>query len=130
MKLRPFAIAVATAALAACSTGGVGAVSCSLPVPQKQASAPGSAERVPIGQLPDIDVDAVLAHIKVLSSDEFEGRAPGTKGEERSHHAIARRQPAVQRLHHGAEILLQTRRLRGGNGERVRSRARVETERP
>jgi Zn-dependent M28 family amino/carboxypeptidase len=36
----------------------------------------------PIGQLPEIDIDAVLAHTKVLSSDEYEGRAPGTKGEE------------------------------------------------
>lgn len=28
--------------------------------------------------------DAILEHIKVLASDEFEGRAPGTEGEERS----------------------------------------------
>jgi len=53
-----------------------------MPVPQKQASTPGSPDRIPIGQLPDIDADAVLAHTKKLSSDEFEGRAPGTKGEE------------------------------------------------
>src|SRR3984893_4147332 len=36
---------------------------------------------------PGLDVitpDGMLAHIKVLSSDEFEGRAPGTKGEELS----------------------------------------------
>jgi Zn-dependent M28 family amino/carboxypeptidase len=36
---------------------------------------------------PGLDVitpDALLAHIKVLSSDEFEGRAPGSKGEELS----------------------------------------------
>ena len=33
-------------------------------------------------QLPDVDGNQVLAHTKVLSSDEFEGRAPGTKGEE------------------------------------------------
>jgi Zn-dependent M28 family amino/carboxypeptidase len=32
--------------------------------------------------MPDIDTDAVLAHTKVLASDEFEGRGPGTKGEE------------------------------------------------
>jgi Zn-dependent M28 family amino/carboxypeptidase len=38
--------------------------------------------RTPIGDLPDPDVDAVLAHTKVLASDEFQGRAPGTKGEE------------------------------------------------
>ena len=82
MKLRRLPIAMMIAALAGCSSGGAGAVSCSLPVPQRQAGAPGSAERVPIGQLPDIDIDAVLAHTKVLSSDEFEGRAPGTKGEE------------------------------------------------
>src|SRR5204862_5774963 len=31
-----------------------------------------------------ITPDGMLAHIKVLSSDEFEGRAPGTKGEELS----------------------------------------------
>ena len=31
-----------------------------------------------------ITPDALLAHIKILSSDEFEGRAPGSKGEELS----------------------------------------------
>ena len=35
-----------------------------------------------LAQLPDVDVNAVLQHIKVLSSDEYEGRAPGSKGEE------------------------------------------------
>jgi Zn-dependent M28 family amino/carboxypeptidase len=33
--------------------------------------------------------DGMLAHIKVLSSDEFEGRAPGTKGEELSIHYLS-----------------------------------------
>src|SRR6202040_4387559 len=36
---------------------------------------------------PALDVitpDGLLAHIKVLASDEFEGRSPGTKGEELS----------------------------------------------
>ena len=42
----------------------------------KTAPAPG------LDQLPDVDTNAVLAHTKVLSSDEFGGRAPGTKGEE------------------------------------------------
>ena len=32
--------------------------------------------------LPRIEAAAILAHIKVLASDEYEGRAPGTKGEE------------------------------------------------
>src|SRR6266704_612741 len=31
-----------------------------------------------------ITPDGLLAHIKMLASDEFEGRAPGTKGEELS----------------------------------------------
>ena len=31
-----------------------------------------------------ITPDALLAHIKILSSDEFEGRSPGSKGEELS----------------------------------------------
>jgi Zn-dependent M28 family amino/carboxypeptidase len=48
------------------------------------AAAPPPAQQLPIGQLPEIDVNAVLAHTKVLSSDEFEGRGPGTEGEKRS----------------------------------------------
>src|SRR5438105_2619524 len=35
-----------------------------------------------LSQLPDIDTNAIMGHVKVLSSDEFEGRAPGSKGEE------------------------------------------------
>ncbi len=31
---------------------------------------------------PDIDANAVLQHTKILASDEYEGRAPGTKGED------------------------------------------------
>src|SRR5438105_10100639 len=34
--------------------------------------------------LDTITPDGLLAHIKVLASDEFEGRAPGSKGEELS----------------------------------------------
>ncbi len=34
--------------------------------------------------LPRIDAAAVLEHTRVLSSDAFEGRAPGTRGEERT----------------------------------------------
>jgi Zn-dependent M28 family amino/carboxypeptidase len=33
-------------------------------------------------QVPDITAEAILEHIRVLSADEFEGRAPGTKGEQ------------------------------------------------
>jgi len=32
--------------------------------------------------LPRIDGTAVLEHVRILASDEFEGRAPGTRGEE------------------------------------------------
>jgi Zn-dependent M28 family amino/carboxypeptidase len=36
------------------------------------------------GALDSISAAQVLAHIKVLSSDEFEGRGPGTRGEEKT----------------------------------------------
>ncbi len=44
----------------------------------------GSPEDVLKPALDVITPDGLLAHIKALSSDEFEGRAPGTKGEELS----------------------------------------------
>jgi len=47
-------------------------------------TAASTSAHVPIGQLPSIDTNGLLAHTKVLSSDEYEGRAPGTKGEELS----------------------------------------------
>jgi Zn-dependent M28 family amino/carboxypeptidase len=57
---------------------------CSGPKPQPadQSPPPPDMQRIPIGQLPAFDMNAVLSHTKVLSSDSFEGRAPGTKGEE------------------------------------------------
>ena len=39
------------------------------------------AKPLTLAQLPDINTDRVLTDIKKLSSDEFEGRAPGGKGE-------------------------------------------------
>jgi hypothetical protein len=67
----------------ACSgSGGVGAVSCGSSTPTAYAPAPSTSTHVSLGQLPAIDLDALLAHTKTLSSDEYEGRAPGTKGEE------------------------------------------------
>jgi hypothetical protein len=39
--------------------------------------------------LETITPDGLLAHIKILASDEFEGRSPGTKGEELSVKYIA-----------------------------------------
>src|SRR6476469_1935430 len=69
-----------------CAAAVVAAAACSSSEPKTSAapaSAPGAAH-VPIGQLPAIDNNALLAHTRVLSSDEYEGRAPGTKGEELS----------------------------------------------
>jgi Zn-dependent M28 family amino/carboxypeptidase len=43
---------------------------------------PSTSQHIAIGQLPQIDIDAVLRHTKALSADQFEGRAPGSKGEE------------------------------------------------
>ena len=60
---------------------------------EPKSAAPATAASVsahlPIGQLPALDMDALLAHTKKLSSDEFEGRAPGTKGEELSVNYLA-----------------------------------------
>jgi len=47
--------------------------------PQQPAAA---APSLAVASMPKVDSQAILEHIKVLSSDEFEGRAPGTKGEE------------------------------------------------
>ncbi len=46
-----------------------------------QAPAPA---QLPVGSMPKIDSNKILDHVRVLSSDEYEGRKPGTKGEELS----------------------------------------------
>jgi Zn-dependent M28 family amino/carboxypeptidase len=56
----------------------------SRPTSSPPAAAVVPAGQIPIGQLPEIDTSAVLAHTKVLSSNVYEGRAPGTKGEDLS----------------------------------------------
>src|SRR5436190_13231223 len=45
-------------------------------------AAPEPAKPLTLAQMPDINTDRVMADIKKLSSDEFEGRAPGSKGEQ------------------------------------------------
>ena len=63
----------------------LGSACASEPAAPPPGESPGptpSVARTPIGELPEIDVDAVMAHTRVLSSDQFEGRAPGSKGEE------------------------------------------------
>src|SRR6266852_1400602 len=61
-----------------------GLTACSGQKPPAAAQPAATSQHIPIGQLPAIDNDALLGHVKVLSSDEYEGRAPGSKGEELS----------------------------------------------
>jgi Zn-dependent M28 family amino/carboxypeptidase len=42
----------------------------------------GPAAPIPVAELPDIDTASALRHIETLASDEFEGRAPGSAGEQ------------------------------------------------
>ena len=90
-RLRPSRYGVVLVFLfSACSgSGGIGAVSCGGPGPASVAVSPSATPPLAIGQLPAIDLDALLTHTKRLSSDEFEGRAPGTKGEELSVNYLA-----------------------------------------
>src|SRR5688572_10178609 len=63
----------------------LGSACASEPTAPPPGESPGptpSVARTPIGELPEVDVDAVMAHTRALSSDQFEGRAPGSKGEE------------------------------------------------
>ncbi|MGE5243639.1 MAG: M28 family metallopeptidase [Betaproteobacteria bacterium] len=71
------ALLLAAISSTACSRSQPPAQKAAGPAPAAQ-----SGERVPIGQLPQVDTGAVLAHTKVLASDEYEGRAPGTRGED------------------------------------------------
>src|SRR5438552_924851 len=62
-------LSTAFVVLAACSTKPT-------ETPAKTEAAPPSPAAAAI------TADGLLSHIKVLSSDEFEGRAPGSKGED------------------------------------------------
>lgn len=66
MKLRHFFI-VAVIALAGCATA--------------DQPAPPAQHEIAAFNSPALSADALLAHVNVLASDEFEGRAPGTEGE-------------------------------------------------
>ncbi|HVJ27203.1 MAG TPA: hypothetical protein VM493_06645, partial [Vicinamibacterales bacterium] len=50
--------------------------------PSSTQPATPQAATAPIPAPPAIDGNAILERIKVLSSDEYEGRAPGTRGED------------------------------------------------
>jgi Zn-dependent M28 family amino/carboxypeptidase len=47
-------------------------------------SAPAPVAVVPVASLPTINAQPILDRTRVLSADEFEGRAPGTPGEEKT----------------------------------------------
>src|SRR6185436_17440569 len=53
-------------------------------VAQKSASSKAKPVGPPAASLNVITADGIMSHIKTLSSDEFEGRGPGTPGEDRS----------------------------------------------
>jgi Zn-dependent M28 family amino/carboxypeptidase len=57
---------------------------CSRPAEEAASPAPPGNTTAPVAvaKMPPFDAGRMLADIKTLSSDEFEGRAPGSKGEE------------------------------------------------
>jgi Zn-dependent M28 family amino/carboxypeptidase len=60
----------------------ISACSRSAEQPAAAAPAPHTTAPVAVAKMPSFDAGRMLADIKTLSSDEFEGRAPGSKGEE------------------------------------------------
>ena len=65
---------------------GAGSAACS-----REAEAPTTTQRtltatskMAVAAMPRIEAQPILEHIKVLSADEFEGRLPGTPGEEKT----------------------------------------------
>jgi Zn-dependent M28 family amino/carboxypeptidase len=65
---------------------GLLASACSGETPPSAAStpAPTATAKVALADLPQIDSNGILQHTKALSADEFEGRAPGSPGEEKT----------------------------------------------
>jgi Zn-dependent M28 family amino/carboxypeptidase len=62
----------------------LGVSACSRATEPPAAAAPASNTTAPVAvtKMPSFDAGRMLGDIKTLSSDEFEGRAPGSKGEE------------------------------------------------
>jgi hypothetical protein len=85
MRISRYGWVVLALGAMACSggSGGLG-MSCggSAPASAPVPATPSTSPHMSIGQLPIVDIDGVLTHTKKLSSDQFEGRAPGTRGEE------------------------------------------------
>jgi Zn-dependent M28 family amino/carboxypeptidase len=57
---------------------------CSRSAEPPPADGPVPAAKIPLASMPKIDSAPLLERIRSLASDEFEGRAPGTPGEERT----------------------------------------------
>jgi Zn-dependent M28 family amino/carboxypeptidase len=57
---------------------------CSRSAEPPPAAVAAPAAKVPLASLPQVNAASLLEHIKVLASDQFEGRHPGTPGEDRT----------------------------------------------
>src|SRR5215204_2004964 len=75
-----FALAALTACAGACTTTAPSNNTAATTTPTPAAAAGLPAELKPA--LDSVNTDDLLRHIKALSSDEYEGRGPGTRGEE------------------------------------------------
>jgi Zn-dependent M28 family amino/carboxypeptidase len=63
----------------------LGVAACSQEPSKPAASTtPAAPAVIPIAQLPKVDQAKILDHIKTLSADDMEGRAPGSAGEEKA----------------------------------------------
>jgi len=71
-------VAILTSVLLAAGCGG------QTEQPASRAAAPAAAPapKIPLAELPKIEPQPILDRIKVISADEYEGRAPGSKGED------------------------------------------------
>jgi Zn-dependent M28 family amino/carboxypeptidase len=67
MRTRLLSLAIILSAVAAC----VG-----------QQAEPQEASTLPVSSMPPVDPNAILQHVKVLSDDKFQGRTPGSRGED------------------------------------------------
>jgi Zn-dependent M28 family amino/carboxypeptidase len=72
---RHIALGIALVVVASCSRGDA-------PPAASNASPSDAAPRAAAASMPKIDATAILERTRALSADEYEGRAPGTRGEE------------------------------------------------
>ena len=64
--------------------GALAAGACNSAPTPAAAPAPPPAPKIALADMPRTTANGILEHIKVLSSDDFQGRAPGTPGEEKT----------------------------------------------